>query len=255
LNGGDATLPPVRTPAGKIAAPMFPDGTGWINVATLRMDKQLGRPVLVEFFDVCRVSSRRTLPYVKAWAATYPELRVSSVHAPGYPPSQDDDVVRAAVERLGIEHAVALDQRLAIWQLYGNEGWPGRYLWDKQLRLFEIHYGEGAYRDTETAIQELLGIEAGLEDPVRPEDDPAAMLVVPTPEQPGAYSGPYEAGAVWAVLEGTGTIQVNGDDYDVTYTGAHELVEHGVHTDAVLSLEIGEGVTCHATTFTPGLAP
>jgi hypothetical protein len=211
--------------------------------------------VLVEFFDVCRVSSLRTLPYVKAWAAKYPDLRVISVHSPGLEPSHDETVVRAAVERLGIAHAVALDPQLAIWQLYGNEGWPGRYVWDKQLRLFEIHYGEGAYRETEETIQELLGIEADLVEPVRPEDDPSAMLVVPTPEQQGGYSGPYEAGAVWAVLEGTGTIRVNGDDYDVTYTGAHELVEHGVHTEAVLSLDIGDGVTCHATTFTPGLAP
>jgi len=248
-------LPPVRTPVGKIAAPMFPGGTTWLNVATLRMDQQLGRPVLLEFFDVCRVSSLRTLPYVQAWAAKYPELRVISVHTPGYPPSQDEDVVRAAVERLGIEHAVALDTGHAIWQLYGNEGWPGRYLWDTKLRLFEIHYGEGAYRETEAAIQELLGVQIDLVEPLRPEDDPAAMLVVPTPEQAGAYSGPYEAGAVWAVLEGSGTIRVNGAEHEVTYTGAHQLVEHGVHTEAALTLEVGDGVTCHATVFTPGLAP
>ena len=31
--------------------------------------------------------------------------------------------------------------------------------------------------------------------------------------------------------------------------------EHGVHTEGVLSLEVGDGVVCHATTFTPGLAP
>jgi hypothetical protein len=234
---------------------MFPDGVAWVNVAMLRMDQQHGRPVLVEFFDVCRVSSLRTLPYIKAWAAKYPELRVISVHAPGYPPSHDEAVVRAGIDRLGIEHAVALDQNLAIWQLYGNEGWPGRYLWDKKLWLFDIHYGEGGYRETEQSIQELLGIEDDLVDPVRPEDEPSAMLVVPTAEQPGAYSGPYEAGSVWAVLEGTGTIRVNGAERDIAYTGAHELVEHGVHTEGVIELEIGAGVTCHATTFTPGLAP
>jgi hypothetical protein len=234
---------------------MFPEGTGWINVASLRMDQQLGRPVLVEFFDVCRVSSMRTLPYVQAWAAKYPELRVISVHAAGYPPSGDDAVVRAAVRRLGLEHAVAIDHQLALWQLYGNEGWPARYLWDAELRLFELHYGEGAYRETEEAIQELLGIESELVEPVRPEDDPEAMLVVPTPEQEGAYSGPYEAGGVWAVLEGTGTIRVNGAERAVAFTGAHQLLEHPVHSEAVLSLEIGAGVTCHATSFTPGLAP
>src|SRR3954465_7926342 len=109
----------MRAPTGKIAAPMFPDATKWLNVAMLRMDQQIGRPVLVEFFDVCRVSSLRTLPYVKAWAAKYPELPVLSVHPAGDGPPRDEAVVRAAVQRLGIEHAVALDDRMAIWQQYG----------------------------------------------------------------------------------------------------------------------------------------
>jgi hypothetical protein len=245
----------MRVPTDSIAAPMFPASLRWLNVATLRMDKQIGRPVLIEFFDVCRVSSLRTLPYVKAWAAKYPELRVISVHSPGYPPSHDEDVVRAAVQRLGIQHAVALDDRMAIWQQYGNEGWPGRYLWDRDLRLFEIHYGEGAYDETERAIQELLGAPEPLVEPLRPEDEPTAMLVVPTAEQEGAYSGPYAAGSVWAVLEGEGKIAVNGASYEVGYSGAHELISHGVHTEGVLALEIGEDVTCHATVFSPGLAP
>ena len=248
-------MPPVRAPAGEIAAPMFPDGIGWLNAEPIQMDRLLGRPVLLEFFDVCRVSSLHTLPYVKAWAAKYKGLRVLSIHSPGYPPSSDIDVVRAAVQRLGIEHPVVIDNQLAIWRLYGNKGWPGRYLWDKRHRLFEIHYGEGGYAETERSIQELLGVEDDLVEPVRPEDEPSAMLVVPTPEQPGAYSGPYEAGAVWAVLEGEGTIRVNGADHDVTYTGAHQLLEHGVSTAAELELDVGAGVTCHATTFTPGLAP
>jgi hypothetical protein len=248
-------LPPVRAPVGKIAAPMFPDGIGWLNAEPVQMDRWLGRPVLLEFFDVCRVSSLHTLPYIRAWAAKYKGLRVLSVHSPGYPPSKDLAVVRAAIERLGIEHPVVVDNEMAIWRLYGNKGWPGRYLWDRKHRLFEIHYGEGAYADTELAIQELLKLDEELVEPVRPEDEPSAMLVVPTPEHEGAYSGPYEAGAVWAVLEGEGTVRVNGADHEVTYTGAHELIEHGVSTEGVLELEIGAGVTCHATTFTPGLAP
>jgi hypothetical protein len=247
----------VRALGTTIAAPPFPRNLPWVNVAHLHMHRQRGRPVLVEFWDFCRVNSLRTLPYLKAWHERYAQdgLRVIGVHTGAFPPSRDDDEVALAVERLGIDYPVVLDTGLEIWDMYGNEGWPGRYLWDTKLRLFEIHYGEGAYRETERAIQELLGVEEDPVAPLRPEDEPSAMLVVPTPEQQGAYSGPYEAGAVWAVLEGMGTIRVNGAEHEVTYTGAHELVEHGVHTEGVLALEVGEGVTCHATTFTPGLAP
>ena len=31
--------------------------------------------------------------------------------------------------------------------------------------------------------------------PVRPEDEPGVLLAPQTPDQPGPYSGPYEAGA------------------------------------------------------------
>ena len=66
-----ATLPPLRAPVDTLSAPMIPSGLEWVNVASLRMDKQLGRPVLVEFWDFCRVNSLRTLPYVRAWHERY----------------------------------------------------------------------------------------------------------------------------------------------------------------------------------------
>ena len=42
------------------------------------MDQQRGRPVLVEFWDFCRVNSLRTLPYLRAWHERYADagLRV-----------------------------------------------------------------------------------------------------------------------------------------------------------------------------------
>jgi thiol-disulfide isomerase/thioredoxin len=220
------------------------------------MDQQRGRPVLLEFWDFCRPSSLRTLPYLKAWHARYAGagLRVISVHCPGFPPGRDEDVVEAAVQRLGIEHPVMLDTDLQLWQIYENQGWPARYLWDPGLRLFEFHYGEGGYRETEAAIQELVGAGGEPVPYVHPEDDPDATIAVPTPDQAGAWSGPYEAGAVWAVLEGAGTIAVNGAERAVDFTGAHLLIDHGRHEHGVLELEAGDGVTCHAVCFTPGLA-
>jgi len=252
----------LRPPVDTITAPPFPAKAAWVNVAALRMDQQRGRPVLVEFFDFCRVSSLRTLPYVKAWHERYGDagLRVVSVHAPGFAPSRDDDAVRDAVARLGIEHPVLLDGQLRLWAAYGNKGWPARYLWrpdpeQRGHRLHDFHYGEGAYAETERAIQELVGVERDVLAPLRPEEDPEAQIVVPTADQPGAWSGPYQAGGVWAVLSGAGTVVVNGRVLTVDHPGAYPLIEHPVHTAGVLDLELGDGVTCHAVCFTPGLAP
>jgi len=253
----------VRVQTDTIAAPMFPASLDWLNVATLRMDKQKGRPVLLEFWDFCRPASLRTLPYLQAWHARYAAagLRVISVHAPGFAPGKDPAAVAAAVKRLGIEHPVLLDAELQLWRIYDNRGWPARYLYNQDLRLFEAHMGEGGYHETEQAIQELLGIEGEpLTGYLHPEDDPEALVVVPTDDVAGAYEGPYEAGGVWAVLElesldAPGTIVVNGEERAVEYTGAHQLIAHERHEAGVLELTVGDGVIAHATCFTPGLAP
>ena len=246
----------MRAPEHAIPAPPFPGKLPWVNVAPLRMDKQRGRPVLVEFWDFCRVNSLRTLPYLRAWHERYAEegLRVIGIHTGGFLPARDTENVKAAVARLGIEYPVVIDERLELWDFYGNEGWPARYLWDTDLALYSLHYGEGAYHETEREIQALLGIERDLVPPLRPEDEPGVLLPAQTEDQPGAYSGPYEAGGVHAVLEGDGEIVVNGRARRVDAPGCHALVEHDHHTQGVLDLRIGAGVTCHATCFTPGVA-
>jgi hypothetical protein len=244
---------PVRAQPDTIPAPPFPRDIPWINVASLRMDKQRGRPVLIEFWDFCRVNSLRTLPYMKAWHERYAAdgLRVIGVHAGGLEPARDEANVRRAVERLEIGYPVAIDARLELWDLYGNEGWPARYVWDRGGHLFSMHYGEGAYQETEREIQELLGVERPLLEPIRPEDAPGVLLPAQTEDQPGAYSGPYEAGGVWAVLDGAGEVVANGRTITVSEPGCYELVSHAHHTEGVLELRVGDGVTCHATCFTP----
>jgi hypothetical protein len=124
----------------------------------------------------------------------------------------------------------------------------------RQLALFSLHYGEGAYAETEREIQELLEIEEEPLPPLRPEDAPGVLLPAQTEDQPGAYSGPYEAGGVWAVLDGAGELAVNGRAVTVSEPGCFPLVEHPHHTAGVLDLQVGSGVTCLATCFTPGVA-
>src|ERR671932_2288244 len=98
----------MRAETPSIAAPPFARGLPWVNVAGLRMDQQLGRPVLVEFWDFCRVNSLRTLPYLREWHRRYADagLRVIGIHASGFPPSAAESAVREAVARLGVPYPV-----------------------------------------------------------------------------------------------------------------------------------------------------
>jgi hypothetical protein len=239
-----------------IAAPEIPPGLPWFGGGPLRMADLLGQPVLIEFWDFCRANSIRTLPYLQAWHERYGPrgLQVIGVHASGLSPSPDSSAVEAAVARLRIGYAVVVDTQHEIWWQYGNQGWPARYLFNQSGRLFEQHYGEGAYDETERAIQELLGIDEPLVEPLRPEDAPGALLEPQSDDVEGAYSGPYRAGGVWAVLEGNGWVSVNGRRLNVPALGCYELISHPRSTAGELELELGPGVDCHAVCFTPGLA-
>ncbi|MGO8905942.1 MAG: DipZ protein [Solirubrobacteraceae bacterium] len=252
-----------------IVAPLFPRGIAWVNAGSGGGGQvsiiQRGRPMLVEFWDFCRPNSMRTLPYVKEWHERYGPagLRTIGVHCPGFDPSREERAVREAVARLGITYPVAIDSDLEVWEDYGNEGWPSRYLFDGRARLFEYHHGEGGYLETELAIQELVGVEREPMGPLRPEDAPGARLCAQTEDQPGAYSGPYEAGGVWAVLDGAGVVSVSAGgeggggkviEVAVTHPGAYPLIEHERHTAGTLSIVCEAGVRCLATCFTPGVA-
>ena len=222
----------------ELHAPEFPPKMDWLNVAFLRMDRLMGRnAALVEFWDFARINSLRTLPYLKAWHERYYDagLRVIGVHSPGYSFGRDKDTVAAAVERLGIEYAVLLDPAFSVWRMYGNRGWPGRYLFDRRGKLRYVHYGEGDYLDCEAAIGEVLSeLDEDFSpppplDPVRPEDAPGVRLEPQTADIalpadaerlelvrdwiPGedyleaehAGSGAeftYSGGSAWAVLSG-----------------------------------------------------
>jgi hypothetical protein len=218
--------------------------------------------MLVEFWDFCRPNSLRTLPYMKAWHERYAGagLRTIGVHCSGFELSRDEDAVRDAVARLGVGYPVLIDNELALWREYENEGWPARYLFDGHARLFEYHYGEGAYQETELAIQELLGVTRDPLAPLRPEDAPGALLTPQTHQQLGRYDGPYAAGGVWAVLGGSGVVRArdrllgSAVEIDVEHPGAYELFEHGRHMQGELELRMGGGVRCEAVCFTPGLA-
>jgi thiol-disulfide isomerase/thioredoxin len=182
----------LRAPVDTIPAPPFLPHLRWVNVKSLRMDRLRGRPVLIEFWDFCRPNSLRTLPYLKAWHERYEPhgLQVVGIHSPGFAASRERGAVEAAVARLGITYPVLLDPDLEMWQEYENRGWPARYLFDGRGMLFHYHYGEGAYVETERAIQELLGVEREPLPPLRPEN----ARGVPTPGD--VFGVPPPAGGV-----------------------------------------------------------
>jgi thiol-disulfide isomerase/thioredoxin len=133
----------------------------WLNSDPLTAQALRGRVVLVDFWTYSCVNWLRTLPYVGAWHERYAEqgFVVVGAHAPEFGFEHDLGNVRHAVDELGVSYPVVIDNDFSIWRSFGNRYWPAVYLVDGDARVRFRHFGEGAYEETERAIQDVLGID------------------------------------------------------------------------------------------------
>ena len=146
-------------------APEFTDNERWFNTPgeqPLTLKELRGRVVLVDFWTYTCINCIRTLPYLKAWDERYRDrgLTIVGVHTPEFPFEREAGNVEAAIEQNDLRYPVAQDNEYGTWSAYGNQYWPAKYLIDAQGRVRYVHFGEGEYEETETAIRELLA-EAG----------------------------------------------------------------------------------------------
>jgi hypothetical protein len=157
------TTPPARSVLFEL------DGaTEWLNSEPLSATGLHGNVVAVQFCTYSCINWIRTLPYVRAWASTYRDrgLVVVGAHAPEFAFERELEGVRRALEAMRVEHPIVLDNEYAIWRSFSNRYWPALYVIDGEGHLRYHHFGEGAYRDTEAAIRQLLGADG---EPVRVE--------------------------------------------------------------------------------------
>ncbi len=131
----------------------------WLNTdQPLRLANLRGQVVLLEMWTFDCINCRHVIPSIRQWHQTYSEqgLVVIGNHYPEFDYEADLDNLKAALVELDIPYAVAVDNDRATWSAYDNRYWPTLYLIDKQGDIRYVHIGEGAYQETEAAIQTLL---------------------------------------------------------------------------------------------------
>ena len=167
--------------------PSFDRATGWLGSEPLTPEALRGRVVLVDFCTYTCINWLRTVPYLRAWHASYADagLTVVGVHTPEFGFESDPRNVAPRLLELGVRYPVALDADYGVWGEFANHYWPALYLADASGRIRFHHFGEGEYAMTEMAIQQLLR-EAGA-----PDVDQSLVM----PEAHG-----LEVGADWATL-------------------------------------------------------
>jgi len=178
----------MRVDKGKVRAPEI--GRLWLNSPPLSFRQLRGRVVLVDFWDYTCVNCVRTLPYVQAWHERYvgKGLTVIGVHTPEFTFAQYESNVERGVGEFGLTYPIVVDNDREIWKAFATRYWPTKYLLDKEGYLRYAHFGEGAYRECEEVIRELL-LEANptlafppLMEPLRDEDREGAFCFRPSPE-------------------------------------------------------------------------
>ena len=95
---------------------------------------------------------------MREWNNTYKDhgLVVIGNHYPEFSHEKDLENLKAAIIEMDVPYAVAQDNDGLTWRAYKNRYWPTLYLIDKRGHIRYTHIGEGAYTETEAAIQALL---------------------------------------------------------------------------------------------------
>jgi len=138
--------------------PSLAGATQWFNSRPLTTQSLRGKVVLVDFWTYSCINCLRAMPYVRGWYDKYKDhgLVVIGVHSPEFAFEKDPANVAKAIKDLGVDYPVAMDNNYAIWRGFNNQYWPAHYFIDAYGRIRHHHYGEGAYRQSEDIIRELL---------------------------------------------------------------------------------------------------
>jgi thiol-disulfide isomerase/thioredoxin len=148
-------------------SPSLSGATAWLNSPPLTAGDLKGKVVLINFWTYSCINCLRAIPYVRAWAERYKDqgLVVIGVHAPEFAFEKTVGNVRKAIADHRIGYPVAIDNDFAIWRAFNNRYWPAQYFIDGQGRIRHHQFGEGAYDESERAIQQLLAQTGDTEPP------------------------------------------------------------------------------------------
>jgi alkyl hydroperoxide reductase subunit AhpC len=98
------------------------------------------------------------IPQLRDWHTKYEKdgLTIVGVHTPEFFWEKPHEKVVAAARELGVSYPVVQDNDWAIWRRYSTWAWPTAVIVDRKGIIRYSHIGEGAYRETERLIQQLL---------------------------------------------------------------------------------------------------
>lgn len=156
--GAAASSTPAKSWAGKDPAPAIPGGLMWFNVEhPISLADLKGKVVLLDFWTLGCINCQHIIPDLKRLEDEFKDtLVVIGVHSGKYATEHDDEAVKEAIARYGLEHPVVNDPDFAVWNTFGANAWPTLVLIDPAGNLVGGHAGEGVFPLFEPIVKSLV---------------------------------------------------------------------------------------------------
>ena len=204
---------PRKSYAGTDPAPAIPTGVTWFNVQRpLTLEELKGRIVLLDFWTLGCINCQHIIPDLKRLEAEFgDDLVVIGVHSGKYATEHDDDSIRDAIRRNGLEHPVLNDPDFAVWRTFGASAWPTLVLIDPAGNLVGGHAGEGVYDLFEPILQSLKA-EFSANGLLKPAPLPLALDAAPATavlSYPGKALADASSGRLYVADSGNNRIIVS----------------------------------------------
>jgi thiol-disulfide isomerase/thioredoxin len=139
-------------------APEFAGLGPWHNSEPFSLESLRGKVVLVDFWTYSCINCIRTLPHIQRYWEKFNDMPfvLIGVHTPEFTFEKLESNVADAIKRHALTYPIAQDNDFETWNAFANRYWPAKYLIDAEGYIRYTHFGEGAYEETDRAIQSLL---------------------------------------------------------------------------------------------------
>lgn len=127
-----------------LAAPEFPEGLDWINVASpLTIEQLRGKIVIFDFWTYGCINCIHMIPTLRALEEKYGDaLVVIGVHSAKFENEGETGNIRQIVQRYELEHPVINDSDFLVWRTYGVQAWPTFVILDPRGNVLARQAGE-----------------------------------------------------------------------------------------------------------------
>ena len=159
--------PPLDSPyagSAEMAAPEFPTGLDWINVAApLTLEDLRGKIVLLDFWTYGCINCIHMIPTLERLEEKYGDaLVVIGVHSAKFDNEGETGNMRQIVQRYDLHHPVINDDEFLTWRTYGVNAWPTFVVIDPRGNVLAMQAGEIPFEAFDRLLSGMVTFWDGL---------------------------------------------------------------------------------------------